>query len=52
VLVTVRYFGRGKGSQAVVRGVVVDAHIWTLRDGRPGKLEMYQGTAGHWLPWG
>lgn len=45
VLVTVRYFGRGKGSQAVVRGAVVDAHVWTLRDGRAVKLEMYQGTA-------
>jgi hypothetical protein len=43
--VTVRYFGRGKGSQAVVRGAVVDAHVWTLSDGTAVKLEMYQGTA-------
>jgi ketosteroid isomerase-like protein len=46
VLATVRYSGRGKGSQAVVRGAVLDAHIWTLREGRAVKLEMYQGTAG------
>ena len=44
VLVTVRYFGRGKGSGAAVRGAVVDAHVWTLRNGRAVRLEMYQGT--------
>ncbi len=45
VVVFVRYFGRGKESGAEVRGVIVDSHVLTLRDGRVVKLEMFQGTA-------
>ena len=44
VVVTLRYSGRGRGSGLEVRGVTVDAHVWTLRDGRVVKLQMYQGT--------
>ena len=44
VAVFVRYFGRGKASGIEVRGAVVDAHVWTLRDGKVQKLQMYQGT--------
>jgi uncharacterized protein len=44
VVVFVRYFGRGKASGIEVRGAVVDAHVWTLRDGKVQKLQMYQGT--------
>jgi ketosteroid isomerase-like protein len=44
VVVFVRYFARGKASGIEVRGAIVDAHVWTLKDGRAQKLEMYQGT--------
>jgi ketosteroid isomerase-like protein len=44
VVVLVRYFGRGKASGIEVRGAVVDSHVWTLRDGKVQKLQMYQGT--------
>ena len=44
VVVLVRYFGRGKASGIEVRGAIVDAHVWTLRDGKVQKLQMYQGT--------
>ena len=44
VVVLVRYFGRGKASGIEVRGAVVDAHVWTLREGKVQKLHMYQGT--------
>jgi ketosteroid isomerase-like protein len=44
VVVTLRYYGRGKESGAEVRGAVVDAHVWTLRNGKVEKLQMYQGT--------
>jgi hypothetical protein len=44
VVVFVRYFGRGKASGIEVRGAVLDAHVWTLRDGKVQKLQMYEGT--------
>ena len=44
VVAFVRYFGRGKASGIEVRGAVVDAHVWTLREGKVQKLQMYQGT--------
>src|SRR2546426_10356088 len=44
VIVFVRYFGRGKASGIEVRGAIVDAHVWTLRDGKVKRLQMYQGT--------
>jgi len=44
VVVLVRYSGRGKASGIEVRGAVVDAHVWTLREGKVQKLQMYQGT--------
>ena len=44
VVVFLRYIGRGKASGIEVKGVVVDAHVWTLRKGKIQKLEMYQGT--------
>ena len=46
IVVFVRYYGRGKTSGIDVRGAVVDAHVWTVRDGKAKKLEMYQGTKG------
>src|SRR6266571_5767066 len=44
VVVFVRYYGRGKESGLEVRGAIVDAHVWTLEEGKAVKLQMYQGT--------
>jgi ketosteroid isomerase-like protein len=44
VVVFVRYYGRGKASGIEVQGANLDAHVWTLRDGKVRKLQMYSGT--------
>ena len=44
VVVFVRYSGRGKTTGIEVRGSIVDAHLWTLRNGMVERLRMYQGT--------
>jgi ketosteroid isomerase-like protein len=44
VVVFVRYFGRGRESGLEVKGAIVDGHVWTVREDKAVKLEMYQGT--------
>jgi ketosteroid isomerase-like protein len=44
VVALVRLSGRGKGSGVPVRGGL-DAHVWTLRDGKVVAGRWYQGTA-------
>src|SRR2546421_8586671 len=44
VVVIVRYFGRGKESGLDVKGANIDAHVWTVRNGKAVSLRMYQGT--------
>jgi ketosteroid isomerase-like protein len=39
----VRFHGVGKGSGVQVEGGV-DAHVWTVRDGRAVAVSLYQGT--------
>jgi ketosteroid isomerase-like protein len=43
VIALVRFHARGKGSGVEVEGGV-DAHIWTVRDGRAVAVRLYQGT--------
>ena len=43
VVALVRFHGRGKGSGIQVEGGV-DAHVWTVRDGKAVAVKLYQGT--------
>jgi uncharacterized protein len=43
VVAFVRFQGRGKGSGVQVEGGV-DAHLWTVRNGRIVAVKLYQGT--------
>lgn len=44
VVAFIRYSGRGRASGIDVSGVAVDAHVWTLSDGKVRRLRMFQGT--------
>jgi uncharacterized protein len=43
VIALVSFHGLGKGSGVEVEGGV-DAHVWTVRDGRAVAVRLYQGT--------
>jgi ketosteroid isomerase-like protein len=43
VIALVRFRGTGKGSGVKVEGGV-DAHVWTVRDGKVVAVRLYQGT--------
>jgi uncharacterized protein len=43
VVALVAFTARGRGSGAVVEGGV-DAHVWTIREGKAVAVQMYQGT--------
>src|SRR5262245_10301848 len=45
VVALVRYSGRGRESGIEIGGVSTDAQVWTLRDGKALKVELYAGTA-------
>jgi ketosteroid isomerase-like protein len=45
VVALVRYSGQGRGSGIEIGGVSTDAQVWTLRDGKALRVELYGGTA-------
>jgi hypothetical protein len=45
VVALVRYSGQGRGSGIEIGGVTTDAQVWTLRDGKALRVELYGGTA-------
>jgi ketosteroid isomerase-like protein len=45
VVSLVRFVGLGRDTGLPVEGVSVDAQVWTLRDGRVVRVEMYSGSA-------
>jgi uncharacterized protein len=45
VVALVRFSGRGRGTGLAVEGTSVDATVWTLREGKAVRIEMYGGTA-------
>jgi ketosteroid isomerase-like protein len=45
VVSLVRFVGLGRDTGLAVEGVSVDAQVWTLRDGRIVRVEMYSGSA-------
>jgi uncharacterized protein len=44
VVALVRYSGQAALTGLAVEGQVVDATVWTLRDGKATKVQMYAGT--------
>jgi uncharacterized protein len=44
VVALVRYYGRAAVTGLAVEGAGVDAAVWTLRDGKATKVQMYGGT--------
>jgi uncharacterized protein len=44
VVALVRFRGRSAVTGLELRGVSVDAAVWTVRDGKLAKVEMYGGT--------
>jgi ketosteroid isomerase-like protein len=44
VVALVRYSGQAALTGLAVEGQVVDAAVWTLRDGKATKVQMYAGT--------
>ncbi len=44
VVALVRYSGMGQESGVQVSGRATDAQVWTLRDGRVVRVELYGGT--------
>lgn len=45
VVALVRFSGRSRATGLALKGVGVDAQVWTLRNGKAIKVEMYAGTA-------
>jgi ketosteroid isomerase-like protein len=45
VVALVRYSGRGRESGIEIAGMSTDAQVWTLRNGRALRVELYGGTA-------
>jgi ketosteroid isomerase-like protein len=45
VVALVRYSGRGRESGIETRGVTTDAQVWTVRNGKALRVELYGGTA-------
>jgi ketosteroid isomerase-like protein len=45
VVALVRYSGRGRESGIEISGVATDAQVWTVRDGKALRVELYGGTA-------
>ena len=45
VVVLVRFSGRSRATGLELRGAGVDAQVWTLRNGKAIKVEMYSGTS-------
>ncbi|MFL5865517.1 MAG: nuclear transport factor 2 family protein [Thermoleophilaceae bacterium] len=44
VVALVRFRGRSAVTELELQGVSVDAAVWTVRDGKLAKVEMYGGT--------
>ena len=45
VVALVRYSGRGRESGIEIAGMNIDAQVWTVRNGKVLKVELYGGTA-------
>jgi uncharacterized protein len=45
VVALVRYSGRGRESGIEIAGMNTDAQVWTVRNGRALRVELYGGTA-------
>jgi ketosteroid isomerase-like protein len=45
VVALVRYSGRGRESGIEVGGASTDAQVWTVRNGKALRVELYAGTA-------
>jgi ketosteroid isomerase-like protein len=45
VVALVRYSGRGRESGIEIAGMTTDAQVWTLRNGKVLRVELYGGTA-------
>jgi len=45
VVALVRYSGRGRESGIEIGGMTTDAQVWTVRNGKALRVELYGGTA-------
>jgi hypothetical protein len=45
VVAFVRYSGRGRESGIEIAGMGTDAQVWTLRNGKALRVELYGGTS-------
>jgi ketosteroid isomerase-like protein len=45
VVALVRYSGRGRESRIEITGASTDAQVWTVRNGKAVRVELYGGTA-------